>query len=289
MNRATSKVTLITDFVLYIISGFLMTVSGLLLTVISGGAGLLIVPGALLFALACLVAPQLFSTIASNIGFLDQEKCAEIVADRTAPLRNVFQIIGDAFKLNPTKPAFAVASVAFGIALLFGLIAFCMFGKMFYNVESPMDWFYKRTKRYKVYSVFCGIYVVAALVGSLSVLFSATGGVLGLVAALVLVNSLLIAFGVYLLFRDRKKSCAKYEALSVEDQIALCDKQAQGMKIRQRKKQIKKLGDDARYSPDLLEKSDKKDKKDKKNKKNKKGKKDAQNQPIEEPVVAVDD
>ena len=58
MNRTLSKVTLVFDFVLYIVSGFLILVSGLLLTTFSGGVGLLLVPGALLFALACLIAPN---------------------------------------------------------------------------------------------------------------------------------------------------------------------------------------------------------------------------------------
>lgn len=281
MNRTLSKVTLVFDFVLYIVSGFLILVSGLLLTTFSGGVGLLLVPGALLFALACLIAPNAITSLAQMTGFLDSAKCAEIVADRSTVFKHVGILISEAFKVNPSKPAFAVASISFGIAFFVGLIGFCMFGKMFYNVESPMDWFVKHTKRYVVYSVFCVVYAVAAVVGSLSVLFSATGGVLAIMSVLVLLNSVLIALGLVFLFSDRKKSCATYATLSTEEQIALCDKQSECMKIRQRKKQIKKLGEDARFSPELLEKRS--------GKKPKNGKKNQKTQSVPDSVVPVDD
>ncbi len=279
MNRTSTKITLVVDLILYVLIGAVSCVVGLVMATVSGGLALMLIPGMLLLALVCLVAPSLITMVAGLLP-LDAESVAAVVNNPSEIFNHMGRVVNNAFTVNPTKPAFALSSVCLFVSFVVGLVCLVMVGKMYFNADSPMDWYAKRTKRHVVYAVFCTVYVLCALVAACAVIFSGTGGFLLVSAIVILICALMIGGGAVVLFVDRRKSMAAYEVLSYEEQVALCDKQAEYMKKRVRKRQVKKLGEDARYTPELLEKSS--------GKKGGKGKGEQESQPIEAATIPVD-
>ena len=135
-----------------------------------------------------------------------------------------------------------------------------------------MDWYKRKFLSTFIYALFGGVYGVAMTVGSSAIVFAKeklTGGMM-VWAGYFLICGIAILAGVVIILIERFLSVQTYNCLSVEEQTAICEKQAKYMDKGQRRRQVRRMGDNARTSAQL----EKKNKSQNKKGNNKKGQAD---------------
>ena len=76
-----------------------------------------------------------------------------------------------------------------------------------------------------------------------------------------LICGLAVVAGVVILILERIVSVHMFDAMTIEEQTALCEKQAKYMNKRQRRGQVRRLGGSARTSTELEKRNKRKGKK----------------------------
>ncbi len=246
MSRTLSKLFVKINFITYAVNFAVLFVAMMMLLSVTNNLAIYAIPGIFLCGIICLVYPEFFNVVAGAFGI---EKVTSPTP--TVAFEHIGQIIANAFSKDYSYLKDNGIVVACFCAVLCWIVGiFCIFHqpKLDKVVNSPMDWYKRKWFSTIFYAVIGGIYGVAMCVGSAAVVFAPeklTGGLLTL-AWYFLICGLVIVAGVVILIVERFVSLQIYNALSVEEQIAICEKQAKYMNKRQRRRQIRRLGDNAR-------------------------------------------
>lgn len=246
MSRALSKLFVKINLIVYAVNFAVLFVAMMMLLSVTNNLGIYLIPGIFLCAIVCLVYPEFFNVVAGAFGLEQVSSPTPTVA-----FEHIGQIIGSAFTKDYSYLKDNGITVACFCAVLCWVVGiFCMFHqrKLDKVVNSPMDWYKRKGFSTIVYAVLGGIYGVAMCVGASAVVFAPeklSGGLLTL-AWFFLICGLVIVAGVVILIVERFVSLQIYNALSVEEQVAVCEKQAKYMNKRQRRRQVRRLGDNAR-------------------------------------------
>ncbi len=248
MSRFLSKLSVKINIGVYSVNFFVLIVACMLLLGATGNLLLYMLPGMFIAWLICLINPNFYNVVA---GMLHLEQID--VPTAGAVWEQMGDIFNSAFNkgysgVNASLPPAAFCAV---LCSLVGIVCLFMQPKLLKTVESPMDWYKAHPVRTIIYSVFGLTYGISMCIGAFCVIFAKhpiTGGFLAF-AWFFAICGIAIVAGVVLLIIDRFFSVQMYDALSTEEQVALCEKQSKYMERRKRKKQVKRLGDKARFDP----------------------------------------
>lgn len=260
MSRTLSKLFVKINFTVFAVNFAVLFVAMIMLFSATNNMMIFMIPGIFLCGIICLVYPDFFNVVANMLGL------GEITSPtRKTSFEHIGQIISDAFNRDYSflkQNGFPLATFCVVVCWIVGIV--CLFQQPRLNkiVHSPMDWFKRKSFSTYAYAVFGGIYGVLMCIGAGAVAFAkeaVTGGMLTL-AWYFLICGVAIIFGIIFLIFERLLSLQTFNAMTVEEQTALCEKQSKYMSKRQRKRQIRRLGDDARYTAQENKKSKRKGK-----------------------------
>ncbi len=258
MSRTLSKLFVKINFTVFAVNFAVLFVTMIMLFSATNNMMIFMIPGIFLCGIICLVYPDFFNVVANMLSL------GEITSPtRETSFKHIGQIISDAFNRDYSflkQNGFPLATFCVVVCWIVGIV--CLFQQPRLNkiVHSPMDWFKRKSFSTYAYAVFGGIYGVFMCIGAGAVAFakeSVTGGMLTL-AWYFLICGVAIIFGIIFLLFERLLSLQTFNAMTVEEQTALCEKQSKYMSKRQRKRQIRRLGDDARYTAQENKKSKRK-------------------------------
>ena len=260
MSRTLSKLFVKINFTVFAVNFAVLFVAMIMLFSATNNMMIFMIPGIFLCGIICLVYPDFFNVVANMLGL------GEITSPtRKTSFEHIGQIISDAFNRDYSflkQNGFPLATFCVVVCWIVGIV--CLFQQPRLNkiVHSPMDWFKRKSFSTYAYAVFGGIYGVFMCIGAGAVAFAkeaVTGGMLTL-AWYFLICGIAIILGIIFLIFERFLSLQTFNAMTVEEQTALCEKQSKYMSKRQRKRQIRRLGDDARYTAQENKKSKRKGK-----------------------------
>ena len=270
MSRTLSKLFVKLNLVIYAVNFAVLFVAMMLLLSTTKNLAFYMIPGIFLCALVCLVYPDFFNMVASLFGWQQVTNPTP-----TQAFEHIKQIWNDAFTRDYSflkDNGIVIATFCAVICWVVGI--FCLFQQSRLNkiVNSPMDWYKRKFLSTLIYTLFGGVYGVAMTVGSSAIVFAEeklTGGMM-VWAGYFLICGIAILAGVVIILIERFLSVQTYNCLSVEEQTAICEKQAKYMDKGQRRRQVRRMGDNARTSAQL----EKKNKSQNKKGNNKKGQAD---------------
>ena len=245
MSRTLSKLFVKINFITYAVNFAVLFVAMMMLLSVTNNLAIYAIPGIFLCGIICLVYPEFFNVVAGAFGI---EKVTSPTP--TVAFEHIGQIIKNAFNADYSylkDNGIVVACFCAVLCWIVGIICICQQPKLDKVVNSPMDWYKRKAFSTFAYAVFGGIYGVAMCVGSTAVVFAPeklSGGLLTL-AWYFLICGLVIVAGIVILIVERFLSVQIFNALSPEEQIAICEKQSKYMNKRQRRRQVRRLGSNA--------------------------------------------
>ena len=255
MSRTLSKLFVKLNLVTYAVNFAVLFVAMMLLLSATKNLAFYMIPGIFLCALICLVYPDFFNVIAGVFGWQEVTNPTP-----TQAFDHIKQIWEDAINRDYSflkDNGIVVATFCAVLCWVVGIV--CLFQQSRLNkiVNSPMDWYKRKFLSTFIYALFGGVYGVAMTVGSAAIVFAKeklTGGMM-VFATYFLVCGLGILAGVVVLIVERFLSTQIFNALSVEEQTAICEKQSKYMNQCQRRRQVRRMGDNARTSAQLPNKN----------------------------------
>ena len=246
MSRTLSKLFVKINFTVYAVNFAVLFVAMMMLLSATNNLAIYAIPGIFLCGIICLVYPEFFNVVA---GAFNMEQVSSPTP--TVAFEHIGQIIKHAFNADYSylkDNGIVVACFCAVLCWIVGIICICQQPKLDKIVNSPMDWYKRKAFPTFAYAVFGGIYGIAMCVGAGAVTFASeklSGGLLTF-AWYFLICGVAIIAGVAILIVERFLSIQIFDALSPEEQVAICEKQAKYMNKRQRRRQVRRLGDDAR-------------------------------------------
>lgn len=247
MSRTLSKLFVKINFTVYAVNFAVLFIAMIMLFSATGNMMIFMIPGIFLCGIICLVYPDFFNMVAGLLHL------GEVTSPTpTTAFEHIGQIISDAFNRDYSflkQNGFPLATFCVVICWIIGIV--CLFQQPGLNkvVHSPMDWFKRKSFSTYAYAVFGGIYAVLMCIGAGAVAFAkeaVKGGLLTL-AWYFLICGIVVLFGIIFLIFERLWSVQTFNAMTVEEQNAVCEKQSKYMNKHQRKRQVRRLGDDARF------------------------------------------
>ncbi len=263
MSRALSKLFVKTNVVVFAVNFAVLFTAMMLLLSATKNMMVYMIPGIFFCGIICLVYPDFFNVIAGMFGMQQVTNPTPTVA-----FEHIKQIIDDAFNRDYSflkQNGIPVATFCAVFCWIVGIVCLFQQSGLLKVVNSPMDWYKRKFLSTYVYGAFGLAYGVAMCVGACAVVFAKeklTGGLLTL-GWYFLLCGLAVLAGVVILLLERFISVQTFNSLPVEEQTAICEKQAKYMNKRQRKRQVRRLGDGARTSAQLESQNKQKNKKGK--------------------------
>ena len=276
MSRTLSKLFVKINLILYSVNFAVLFVVMMLLLSVTRNLAVYLIPGIFFCALICLVYPDFFNMVAGLFGWQEVTNPTPTVA-----FDHIKQILQDATTRDYSflkDNGIVLATFCAVVCWIVGIV--CMFQQARLNkiVNSPMDWYKRKFLSTFVYAFFGGVYGLVMCVGSCAVIFAKeklTGGFMVL-SMYFLICALAIIAGVVILLVERFLSVQIFNGLTLEEQVKVCEKQSKYMNKRQRKRQVKRLGKNARTTAQLPQDDANAKNKSSKAKNNKKGKRGKQ-------------
>lgn len=264
MSRTLSKLFTKLNVVIFAVNFAVLFVAMMMLFSVTNNMDIYMIPGIFFCGIICLVYPDFFNMVAGAFGMQEVTSPTPTVA-----FEHIKQIIDNAFTRDYSflkQNGIPVATFCVVVCWILGIV--CLFQQqgLLKVVNSPMDWYKRKFLSTYVYGVFGGAYGAFMCVGACSVVFAKeplTGGLMTL-AWYFLLCGLAIVAGVVILIVERLISVQLFDALTIDEQTALCEKQAKYMDKRQRRRQVRRLGDSARTDNQLEKRNKKKGKNGKK-------------------------
>lgn len=220
------------------------------------------IPGIFFCGIICLVYPDFFNVVAGALHL------GEITSPtRETSFEHIKQIVDDAFNRDYSflgQNGLPLATLCVVICWIVGIVCLFQQGRLNKVVHSPMDWYKRKSFSTFAYAVFGIAYSVFMCIGASAVVFAEqplTGGMRTLAWYFLLCGVAIIA-GVVILILERLLSVSRFDAMTVEEQTALCEKQAKYMSKSQRKRQVRRMGDNARTEKQLQKRNERKAKKE---------------------------
>ncbi|MBQ8433653.1 MAG: hypothetical protein IJX23_02470 [Clostridia bacterium] len=266
MSRTLSKLFVKISFIVYAVNFAVLFIAMMLLLSATNNMNIYMIPGIFFCGIICLVYPDFFNVVAGAFGM-------ETVTSPTPTVAfdHIKQIVDDAMTRDYSflkQNGLPLATFCVIVCWIAGIFCICQLPKLDKIVNSPMDWYKRKFLSTYVYGVFGLFYGVVLCLGACAVIFAKeplTGGLMTF-AWYFLICGLAIVAGVVILILERIVSVHVFDSMTVEEQTALCEKQSKYMNKRQRRRQVRRLGSNARTSGEL-------EKRNKRKAKNKKGKK----------------
>ncbi len=261
MKRNLSKISMITNFTLLTANSVLLFIVAMLLLTLTGNGALLLLPGMVFLAIVSAIWGIFdtdYATLSdwlqgitnqSGQAMFTQEEIAQAI-DPTSMFQRIGSIVAGVFEKPYTglNPAIPVGLLTATICLVVGIVALVRYRKMYAVVSNPMDWYSSKRSGVYVNFVLVAVYSASMLFGTVGVAFgpNAMDGAAQKLAIYFAITAVVVLAGAIIMLVQRSSSIAKYKKMSVEEQQALCDKQAKYMKKRVRKRQLRKLKDKGR-------------------------------------------
>ena len=262
MSRTLSKLFVKINLVIYAVNFAVLFVAMMLLLSATNNLAIYMIPGIFFCGLICLVYPEFFNVVAGLFGMQEVTNPTP-----TEAFDHIKQIIQEATTRDYSflkNNGIVLATFCAVLCWIVGIMCLFQQAKLDKVVNSPMDWYKRKFLSTFVYALFGGVYGVAMCVGSASVAFASeplTGGLVTF-AWYFLICGVAIVAGVVVLLVERFLSTQAFNAMSVEEQTALCEKQAKYMNKRQRRRQVRRLGNSACTDQHLEKRNKRKGKND---------------------------
>lgn len=267
MSRTLSKLFTKLNVVIFAVNFAVLFVAMMMLLTVTDNMGIYMIPGIFFCGIICLVYPDFFNMVAGAFGMQEVTTPTPTVA-----FEHIKEIVDNAFTRDYSflkQNGIPIATFCVVVCWIVGIV--CLFQQqgLLKVVNSPMDWYKRKFLSTYLYAIFGGAYGVLMCVGSCAVVFAKeplTGGLMTF-AWYFLICGVAVVAGVVVLIVERLVSVQLFGLLTVEEQTALCEKQAKYMNKRQRRRQVRRLGDNARTNQQLEKRNKKKGKKSKNGKK----------------------
>ena len=242
MSRTLSKLFVKLNLILYAVNFAVLFVAMILLFQVTQNNNFFMIPGIFICALICLVYPDFFNMVADLFGW--QQNSSPTAAQA---FDHIKQIVDNALHRDYSflkDNGITIATLCVVICWLVGIVGMFQQARLNKIVNSPMDWYKRKSLSTYIYAIFGLTYGATMCIGSWAVLFAKeplTGG-FRVLAAHFLICGVAILAGVVLLIVERLFSVAIFNGLSLEEQVKVCQKQAKYMNKGQRKRQVRRLG-----------------------------------------------
>lgn len=251
MSRTLSKLFVKINFTVFAVNFAVLFVAMIMLFSATNNLLIFMIPGIFFCGIICLVYPEFFNIVAGALGL------GEVTSPtRETSFEHIKQIIDDAFNRDYSflgQNGLPLATLCVVICWIVGIVCLFQQGRLNKVVHSPMDWYKRKSFSTFAYAVFGIAYGVFMCIGASAVVFAKeplTGGMRTLAWYFLLCGVVIVA-GVVILIIERLLSVSMFDAMTVEEQTALCEKQAKYMNKRQRKRQVRRMGDNARTEKEL--------------------------------------
>ena len=261
MSRTLSKLFTTINVAIYALNFAVLFIAMMMLLSVTNNMDIYMIPGIFFCGIVCLIYPDFFNMIAGSFGMQQVTSPTPTVA-----FEHINQIVNNAFTRDYSflkENGIPVATFCVVVCWIVGIVCLLQQQGLIRVVNSPMDWYKRKFFSTFVYSIFGSSYGALMCAGACAVIFAKeplSGGLMTF-AWYFLICGLAIVVGVVVLIFERIVSVHLYDTLSVEEQTALCEKQAKYISKRQRGRQVRRLGSSARTEKQLEKRNKNKGKK----------------------------